>query len=138
MALLGQVGEYVEGKEDIASYIERVELYLAANYVEKYHKVSKFLSLIGMDTYGVLRNLLAPDRPKHKYFEVLKEILTAHYSLKLIIIAERFKFQCRSRLESESIAQFVVELKRLALKCAFGVFLKGGHQISFQIICTRS
>ena len=25
MALVGQVGEYVDGKEDIASYIERLE-----------------------------------------------------------------------------------------------------------------
>ena len=32
MALVGQVGEYVDGKEDIASYIERVELYFAENY----------------------------------------------------------------------------------------------------------
>ena len=28
MALVGQVGEYVDGKEEIASYIERVELCL--------------------------------------------------------------------------------------------------------------
>ena len=34
MVLVGQVGEYVDGKEDIASHIERVELYFAANYVK--------------------------------------------------------------------------------------------------------
>ena len=34
MALVGQVGEYVDGKEDITSSIERVELYFAANYVD--------------------------------------------------------------------------------------------------------
>ena len=124
MALLGHVGEFVEGKEDIASYIERVELYFAANYVEKDHEVATFLSLIGADAYGVLRNMLAPDPPKDKSFEALKEILTAHYSPKPILIAERFKFHRRNQLESESIAQFVVELKRLALKCEFGVFLE--------------
>ena len=31
MALVGQVGEYINGKGDITSYIERVELYFAAN-----------------------------------------------------------------------------------------------------------
>ena len=36
MALVGQVGEYVDSKEDIASYIERVELYFAANYVQAF------------------------------------------------------------------------------------------------------
>ena len=44
MALVGQVGEYVDGKEDIASYIERVELYFAANYVKAGYKVATFLA----------------------------------------------------------------------------------------------
>ena len=32
------VDQDVDGKEDIVSYIERVYLYLAANYVSKDHK----------------------------------------------------------------------------------------------------
>ena len=66
--ILGQVGEDVDSKEDIASYIERVELYFAANYVKADHKVATFLAFIGADTYGVPRNLLAPERPKDKSF----------------------------------------------------------------------
>ena len=104
-------------KEDIASYIERVELYFAANYVEEDHEVATFLALIRADAYGVLRNLLAPvDRPKDKSFVELTELLVAHYSPKPILIAESFKFHRRNRLESETVAQFVVELKRLAWK----------------------
>ena len=64
MALVGRVGEYVDGKEDIASYIERVELYFAANYVRADYKVATFIAFIGSDAYGVLRNLLASERPK--------------------------------------------------------------------------
>ena len=124
MALVGQVGEYVDGKEDIASYIERIELYFAANYVEKDNEVVTLLAVIGADAYGILRNLLAPQRPKDKSFDELKEVLIGHYSPKPILIAERFKFHRRNQLESESIAQFVVELKRLALKCEFGAFLE--------------
>ena len=68
MALVGQVGEYVDGKKDIASYIQRVELYIAANYVEADYKVATFIALIRADVFGVLRNLLAPERPKDKSF----------------------------------------------------------------------
>ena len=64
MALVGRVGEYVDGKEDIASYIERVELYFPANYVKSDYKVATFIAFIGSDAYSVLRNLLAPERPK--------------------------------------------------------------------------
>ena len=65
MALVGQV----DGKEDIASYKERVELYFAANYVEADYEVAAFLALTGADAYGVLRNLLAPKLPNDKSFD---------------------------------------------------------------------
>ena len=64
MALVGRVGEYVDGKEDIASYIERVELFFAANYVKVDYKVATFIAFIGSDAYGLLRYMLAPERPK--------------------------------------------------------------------------
>ena len=60
MALVGHVGEYVDSKEDITSYIERVELYFAANYVKTDYKVATFIAFIGADAYGVSRNLLSP------------------------------------------------------------------------------
>ena len=68
MALVGRVGGYVDGKEDIASYIERMELYFAANYVKADYKVATFIAFIVSDAYGVLRNLLAPESPKYKSF----------------------------------------------------------------------
>ena len=46
--------------------------------------------------YGVLRNLLAPERPKDKSFVEVKELLTSHYSPKPILVAERVKFHCRN------------------------------------------
>lgn len=62
------VGEYVDGKEDMASCIERVELYFAANYVKADYKVATFLAFIVPDAYGVPRNLLAAERLKYKSF----------------------------------------------------------------------
>ena len=58
----------MDGKEDIASFIERVELYFAANYVKADYKVATFLAFVVADAYGVPRNLLAPERLKYKSF----------------------------------------------------------------------
>ena len=99
-------------------------MYFAANYVEADYEVATFLALTGADAYGVLRNLLAPELQRDKFFNELKELLVSHYSPKPILIAERFKFHRRNQHESETVAQFVVELKRLALKCEFGTFLE--------------
>ena len=119
---MGQVGEYIDGKEGIGSYIKRVELYFAANYVEADYEVATFLALIGAGC--VRRNLLAPELQKDKSFDEFKELLVSHYSPKPILIAERYKFHRRNQHESETVAQFVVELKRLALKCEFETFLE--------------
>ena len=53
-----------------------------ANYVKANYKVPTFLALIGADAYGLLRNLLAPELPKDKSFDELKELLVSHYSPK--------------------------------------------------------
>ena len=71
MALVGQVGEYVDGKKDIASYIQRVELYFAANYVKADYKVATFLAFIVADAYRVLGKLLAPERPKYVFCAIV-------------------------------------------------------------------
>ena len=79
--------------------MERVELYFAANYIQADYKVAMLLVLIGADVYGVQRNLLAPELPKDKSFDELKDLLVSHYLPKHILIAERFKFHRRNQLE---------------------------------------
>ena len=69
----------MDGKEDIPSYIERVELHFAANYVKADYKVATFIAFIGSDAYGALRNLLAPERPKYKSFVQWYEKLTERF-----------------------------------------------------------
>ena len=64
-------------KEDIAGNTERVELYFAASYVKNDHEFSAFLAVLGADYYGVLRNLLAPERPKDEFFDESKKALIA-------------------------------------------------------------
>ena len=110
-----------------------MELHFAANYVKADYEVATFLALIGADAYGVLRNLLAPERPTDKSFDELKELLVSHYSPKPILIAERYKFHRRNQHESETVAQFVVELKRLALKFEFGTFLE--QTLQDRLVC---
>lgn len=57
----------MDGKEDIASYIERIELYFASNYDEKDNKAVTLFAVIGADAYAVLCNLLAAQRPKQVF-----------------------------------------------------------------------
>ena len=75
----------------------------------------------------MLRNL------EDKSFDELKELLVSNYSPKPILIPERFKFHRRNQHESETVAQFVVELKRLTLKFELGTFLE--ETLQDRLVC---
>ena len=52
-----------------------MELFLQANAVADGRKVAVFLTLIGPKTYGLLRNLVAPEKPSEKTLEILQRKL---------------------------------------------------------------
>jgi hypothetical protein len=81
------------------------------------------LTVIGAPTYSLLKSLLAPERPSSKKLAELVSTLKNHFSPKPSVIAERFKFHGRYQKEGESIAQYIVELRKLASTSDFGSFL---------------
>uniref|UniRef100_A0A1A8C840 ribonuclease H n=1 Tax=Nothobranchius kadleci TaxID=1051664 RepID=A0A1A8C840_NOTKA len=119
-AFIGNLGEYKEGQEDFESYLERFEQWMIVNEVDDGKQANVFLSVIGAEAYGLLKNLCIPDKPSSLSYDELSGKLTAHYKPKPLIIAERFKFQKRNQQENESVSDYVVSLKRLSTHCDFG------------------
>lgn len=121
--VLGRLEEFDSTQEDISTYLERLQLYFDANGIAEDKKVSVLLTVMGPKTYGTLRSLLAPSLPKDKTFDELLTALKGHYEPKPLVISERFHFYRRSQKETETIAEFVADLRRLSIKCEFGEFL---------------
>ena len=98
-------------------------LFLTANGVGEDAEVPAFLSIIGGKAYAVLRDLLAPTPPKDKAYNVLEDTLRQHYQPTVVVIAERFHFHRRAQGPEESVAEFLAELRRLAMHCDFKTHL---------------
>ena len=88
-----------------------MEWYFSANYVVVDYEVAMFLCKWHADEFVSLWT------SERKSLVEVKELLISHYSPKPILIYDRFKFHHRNQHESETVDQFVVELKRLMLKC---------------------
>ena len=56
-----------------------------------------------------------------------------HFEPKPIVIAERFYFHQRNQGLNESVAEYITELRKLALHCEFGEFLKDA--LRDQLVC---
>ena len=122
-AIIGHIGEFKPEVENITTYLERIEVFLVANDIANEKKSAVLLSCIGSKTYGVMKNLCAPDLPASKDFATLCTTLKSHYDPKPSFLAQRCTFKKRRQLPTESVTEFIAELRRLALHCQFGTNL---------------
>ena len=119
-SLFGVINPFNLNDGDFSEYYERIEQYFIANKIEdEAQKTAIFITVIGDETYSLLKNLLAPTKPSTKSAKDLAKVLTGHLKPEPIVIAERFKFYERSQDEGESICDFVAAIRKLSTKCKF-------------------
>ena len=108
MAVYGHLSEFntTDGVWD--TYCEQLEFYLQANWItDATTKRAVFLSSCGDSCYGLLRNLIAPKKPKEKKIDEPIAVLKGHFSPTHSVTLERFKFNTTAHLQN------------LAKHCAF-------------------
>ena len=104
--LLGCVGEFDPSSETFTAYFERLEQFFEANNIGHYpadatvaviqaanrKKVAVMISVIGKNTYGILRDLCSPENPKDKTFDALRDLLQRHFKTKRLEVGESYRF----------------------------------------------
>lgn len=116
---IGSLGPFDSAEESWTSYVERFELFVDCNDIKTEKKVSTFLTVLGVKTYNLLKDLCTPSKPSEKTFDSLVKIVQEHLSPKPSFIAERYKFSLRNQYEHESVAEYIVQLKKLSTYCEF-------------------
>ncbi|KAL1255447.1 hypothetical protein QQF64_013508 [Cirrhinus molitorella] len=123
MALIGTIGEFAPKAESWSAYIERLEQFFAANDISQERQVATLLSVMGATTYGLLRNLVQPEKPKDKSYKEIVDTLKSHFEPKPLLIVERFRFNHCNQRPDETVTEYAVELKQCAVSCEFGATL---------------
>ena len=89
----GSIGAFESSEKEWELYVERVELYLAANKItDKGQKRDVLLSVCGAKTYHILRDLLAPKKPSTTDYEDVVKCLKTHFNPKQGVAVHRYKF----------------------------------------------
>ena len=121
MAVHGTLPEF-SGK-DWLSYQERLGFYFEANDIDTSAATKQraiLLSVIGTDTYTLLRSLAAPKSPSELSYTQLCKLLADHFQPKPNTILQRYTFYSAFRKKGQSINEYVAHLKDLARTCEFG------------------
>ena len=133
---IGHMQEFAPENESVTAYLERFQLFVAANAIDDDKLVPTLLTVVGSAHYSLIRGLVAPELPKNKTYDELVDLLKKHYDPEPIIIAERFHFYQRSQKANESIANYLANLRRLASRCEFGDFL--ADALRDRLVCGMS
>lgn len=120
---IGRMSEFCPKTGNFEIYVERFEAFARVNGLTATAKKDMFVTVLGDDAYVTLRNLVFPATPEAKSYDEMKEVLSKHYQPRRSVVAERYAFHKRVQQSEESVEDFIVELKRLALTCNFGTFL---------------
>ena len=117
--MFGKTEEFNSEVESFSAYHERVECFFVANEIPEKKQVAVLLSIISTKNFSLLRDLLSLEKPSSKSVKVLLDTLGKHLEPEKVVIAEQFKFYQRIQGNTETVATFVAELKRLASTCDF-------------------
>ena len=119
--LLGTLGQFNRDTNDWPAYCERFEQYLVANSIKDATKErAVLLSACGADTYQLIRSLVAPSKPSDKSVNGIMKLVKDHLFPHPSCIVQSFKFNSRSQRDTETVSQFVAELRKLSEFCEFG------------------
>lgn len=107
-------------------YQERLENYYAACRVTDVdRKKVLLLNSIGSKAYKLVRDLSTPALPTTKTYAELCAMLDQYYTPPVVAFRERTNFYAATKVNSESIVEWMARIKFMAASCNFGNLIEG-------------
>ena len=117
---IGAPAPFDHRKQKWSSYQTQFEHFLKVNDIKNDEKkTSCFIALMGSETYEILEGLMFPDKPASSTVTELFAKLTAHFEPKRLKIAEQYKFWRNKQGVSQTLADYISEIRKLASTCQF-------------------
>lgn len=123
MALIGSIEAFDITKCSFESYEKRFGELCKVNVVEDTVKLSLFVTVCGPEIFELLVKLFIPEDPLKSTYAACILKLKDHFNPKKSKVLQRFKFNKCSQLVSQSISDYILDLRVLAKSCDFGTFL---------------
>ncbi|XP_062712744.1 uncharacterized protein LOC134289928 [Aedes albopictus] len=107
-------------------WVERLEGAFLLFNVPDHAKLPMLLHYMGGETYDTVSDRLAPEKPQTKSYDDIVQLLESHFNPRPLEILENFRFWCRRQGDErmdESIDDYLIALRKLAITCNFGNYL---------------
>lgn len=107
----------------VSAFLERLECYFSLHEVKGDKRVQILIVGLAPEQYDILRDILAPAKPKDASYKVVTEALVGYFDKPRHWMVERQNFRDMKQLSGEEVAEFAGRLKNQARYCDFGADL---------------
>nr|XP_029723943.1 uncharacterized protein K02A2.6-like [Aedes albopictus] len=115
-----------------ARWVERLETAFVIYGIgaEELRRRNLLLHLMGPDTYDIACDKVAPRNLRNMTYQQIVDVLEGHFNPQPLEISENFRFKCRRQGDKnasspdETIDEYLVALRRIAVTCNFGNYLE--------------
>lgn len=90
------------------------------NQIQDAEQVDAFIAMVGAEVVDLLVALCAPAQIEAKTYAQLTELIEKHYTAGSNELIESYNFDERLQEEGESVADYIVALKKISIHCGFG------------------
>lgn len=105
-------------------WIDLLEVHFLENGVTEDDKmISILIKAVGINTYGLLKQLCHPILPYKKKYTELIEMLKQQFGQRTVVFFERKVFFAANKSDSESVNNWYARCRKLATNCEFGSLL---------------
>ncbi|XP_048487371.1 uncharacterized protein LOC125490912 [Plutella xylostella] len=123
MSFIGNLSVFDHNIQEWPVFKNRLEQFIKLNGIKEDSKGALLITYLSDDTYRLARNLLHPKVLEDVKFEDLVLKLDEHFTPKRCLLAERQKFYEARKATGESIQEWAVRVRGLAVYCEFGTAL---------------
>lgn len=109
-----------DANDEFTIFQERFENQLDVCGVAEQAKAGLLIASISANVYKVLKNLCDPELPKSKNYSELIALLQSHFVARISIFKERRTFYQAAQTKKETVNDWHLRIKGLAVNCAFG------------------
>lgn len=122
-SFIGNLTVFDHSVQEWPIFKSRLDQFIKLNEIKSDKAGSLLITYLADDTYRLARNLLHPKILEDVKFEELVLVLDKHFTPKRCLLAEREKFYEARRAAGESVQEWAVRVRGLAVNCEFGTAL---------------
>ncbi|XP_055584942.1 uncharacterized protein K02A2.6-like [Uranotaenia lowii] len=107
-------------------WVDRLEFSFTLFGIREDFRLFMLLHYMGGENYDIVCDKLSPRRPQEQTYAQIVALLEAHFNPVPLEILENFRFKCRKQGDErpeETIDEYLVALRKLAITCNFGDYL---------------